>query len=167
MMPQQSVDDLVAQETVRLEECDQRLADLIACPPIKTTSIGRTQFDVRTCTCPVKARTDRDHAPDCQVQPVLDQGVVIAAIRERRLVGESLRRLRGADKPALPDPEVDGQVADALRYVRDIEADNRRLRDQVASLSEQLRFLSGAVPAELALDGPESVGARPGDAGPW
>ena len=40
--------------------------------PIKTTSIGRTQWDPRTCTCGVKGRTDRDHEPDCTVEPVVD-----------------------------------------------------------------------------------------------
>ena len=52
---------------------------------------------MRTCTCDVKAATNRDHDPGCEVQPVLDENTVIAAIRERRQIGESLRKLTGAD----------------------------------------------------------------------
>jgi hypothetical protein len=97
-LPQQNVEELIRGEEARLEQCDAQLARIIASPPIKTTSIGRTQWDVRTCVCETKAATSREHDSDCTVQPVLDQGVVIQAVKERRLIGESLRRLRGADK---------------------------------------------------------------------
>jgi hypothetical protein len=99
-IPQQSCEELVRSETARLEAIDAVLSEILARPPVKTTSIGRTQWDVRTCSCPTKARTDRDHDPDCQVQPVLAMEVVIAAAKERRQVGESLRRMRGADAQA-------------------------------------------------------------------
>lgn len=100
--PDQTVDEVRSQERTRLEAMDSRLSDIIARPPIKTTSIGRTQYDVRTCTCTVKGRTDEPHEPGCQVQPVLDETAVIAAIKERRQIGESLRRLTGADAAPLP-----------------------------------------------------------------
>ena len=71
-IPQASCEELIRQEEERLAEMDERLAQLIRTGAIKTTSIGRTQWDVRTCTCPTKGRTDRDHDSGCQVQPVLD-----------------------------------------------------------------------------------------------
>lgn len=95
--PDLTVDEIRAQEKTRLEQMDSRLNDIIAAPPIKTTSIGRTQWDPRTCGCGVRADTKREHAPDCPVKPVLDENTVIAAIKERRMVGESLRKLTGAD----------------------------------------------------------------------
>lgn len=54
-------------------------------PVIRSTSIGRVMYDPRTCTCTVKGRTDRDHAEDCTVEPVVDSGPVVAALRELRL----------------------------------------------------------------------------------
>ena len=98
--PDQTVDEVRRQEKTRLEQMDSVLTGIVASPPVKTTSIGRTQWDVRTCTCDVKAATNRDHAPDCQVQPVLDVGQVISAVQGRLAVGESLRKLVGADAVA-------------------------------------------------------------------
>ena len=89
-IPQASCEELIRQEEERLAEMDERLAQLIRTGAIKTTSIGRTQWDVRTCTCPTKGRTDRDHDSGCQVQPVLDEHLIISAIKERRALGESL-----------------------------------------------------------------------------
>jgi hypothetical protein len=109
-IPQASCSQLIRQEEERLAEMDARLSRLIETGAVKTTSIGRTQFDVRTCTCPTKARTDRDHDEDCQVQPVLDEHLIISAIKERRAVGESLRKLRGADAPAGPTTIIDARV---------------------------------------------------------
>jgi hypothetical protein len=101
--PDLTVDEIRRAERERLEAMDSRLAQIIAQAPVKTTSIGRTQWDVRTCTCDVKADTKKEHEPGCQVQPVLDEHAVIAAIKERRQIGESLRKLTGADAaPALP-----------------------------------------------------------------
>ena len=97
--PDLTVDQVRAQEKTRLEAMDSRLSDIIASPPIKTTSIGRTQWDPRTCTCGVRGDTKREHSADCPVQPVLDENTVIQAIKERRMVGESLRKLTGADAP--------------------------------------------------------------------
>ena len=108
--PDQSVDEVRRQEKTRLEVMDSRLSEIIGRAPVKTTSIGRTQWDVRTCTCEVKAATNRDHDPDCQVQPVLDENTVIAAIRERRQLGESLRKLVGADAPAGPTAILDART---------------------------------------------------------
>lgn len=138
-MPQQSVEELIRQETVRLESCDQKLADIIASPPIKTTSIGRTQFDPRTCTCETKASTSRDHADDCRVAPVLDEHAVIAAIKERRLVGESLRRLRGADRPQAVTPEEIALTEEATAYLVETVHRNRELSERCAGLEERLQ----------------------------
>ena len=116
--PDLTVDEIRRAERERLEAMDSRLSQLIATPPIKTTSIGRTQFDVRTCTCETKRKTDREHNPDCQVQPVLDENAVIAAIKERRMIGESLRRLTGADAP----PTVNGLTDEQLYALARVEA---------------------------------------------
>ena len=116
--PDLSVDEVRAQEKTRLEQMDSRLSDIISSPPIKTTSIGRTQWDPRTCTCGVRADTKREHADDCPVQPVLDENTVIAAIKERRMVGESLRRLTGTDAP----PAVNGLSDEQLYALAKVEA---------------------------------------------
>jgi len=107
--PDQTVDEIRRQEKTRLEQIDATFSQVIARPPIKTTSIGRTQWDVRTCTCPVKAATNRDHEPDCQVQPVLDVGALISAANGRIKAGESLRKLVGADAIG-PAPLIDART---------------------------------------------------------
>ena len=116
--PDQTVDDIRLQEKARLEQMDSRLSDIISSPPIKTTSIGRTQWDPRTCTCGVRADTKREHADGCPVQPVLDENAVIAAIKERRMIGESLRKLTGADAP----PAVDGFTEQQIYALARVEA---------------------------------------------
>jgi hypothetical protein len=152
MMPQQSLDELIAGETARLESCDQVLADIIVSPPIKTTSIGRTQYDVRTCTCDTKASTTRDHAEGCTVQPVLDQHAVISAIKERRLVGESLRRMRGADRPQTQTPDDMALAEEATAYLRAVADRNRQLTAQADHLTARLRMYEPL----LAIDPPRA-----------
>ena len=49
--PDQTVDEIRAQEKTRLEEMDSELARIIDRPPIRTTSIGRVMYDIRTCEC--------------------------------------------------------------------------------------------------------------------
>ena len=107
--PDLTVDEIRRAERERLEAMDARLSQIISVPPVKTTSIGRTQWDPRSCTCGVGGATNREHDPDCEVQPVLDENTVIQAIKERRMIGESLRRLTGADQPppAARDPLLD------------------------------------------------------------
>lgn len=139
-IPQASCEELIAQETARLEEIDATLAAIVERPPIRTTSIGRTQFDVRTCTCPTRARTDRDHDPDCQVQPVLDMGIVVQAAKARIAVGESLRRMRGADKP--PQPPRD-EIA--RQYAAAMAAATAKRDEELAELNG-LRALAAAIP---------------------
>jgi hypothetical protein len=139
-IPQASCEELIAAETARLEEIDATLSAIIAQPPVRTTSIGRTQWDVRTCTCPVKGRTDRDHDPDCQVQPVLDMGIVVQAAKARVTVGESLRRMRGADKaPQATRGEIERQYAEGMA------AATAKRQAELAELDE-LRALAAAIP---------------------
>jgi hypothetical protein len=132
-IPQSSCEELVRQEEAKLDELDSRLAAIASSPPVRTTSIGRTQWDVRTCTCSVKAATNRDHEPGCEVQPVLDMSVVIAAMKERRQVGESLRKMRGADRP----PPAAAFDPDQLRQIDEIRQEQAR------------RIAAGTTPAEL------------------
>jgi hypothetical protein len=132
-MPQATVEELIRSEEARLEMCDSVLASVIENPPVKTTSIGRTQWDPGTCTCPTRARTDIPHAETCEVKPVLDTGSVVSAVKERRLVGESLRRLRGADRtPAeeiLPDLTRELEAAKAYVFqIQDLQRENAALR---------------------------------------
>jgi hypothetical protein len=124
--PDLSVDEIRRAERERLEQMDSRLSVIISSPPIKTTSIGRTQWDPRTCTCGVRGDTKREHAADCPVEPVLDANSVIAAIKERRMVGESLRRLTGADEAPR------GIILDdrALRVMTEVAAARNQLEQQ-------------------------------------
>ena len=73
--------------------------------PIKTTSIGRVMYDVRTCVC------GAGNTPTTSLGALSGQwsmqGVVIAALRERRALGESYRRLVNADVPAPPSTVID------------------------------------------------------------
>jgi hypothetical protein len=110
----------------RLRSRWDEMEKIVRNKPIKTTSIGRTQWDPRTCTCDTRARTDRDHAPDCQVQPVLDEALVVSAVKERRMVGESLRRLTGADEAPR------GIILDdrALRVMTEVAAARNQLEQQ-------------------------------------
>lgn len=117
--PDQTVDEVRRQEKTRLEQMDSDLAAIIDRPPVKTTSIGRTQWDVRTCTCDVKAATNREHDPDCKVVPVLDVGQVTAAVRTRLALGESLRKLVGADA-ASGAPLVDARTQVMVTQWNDI-----------------------------------------------
>jgi hypothetical protein len=97
--PDQTVDEIRAQERTRLEQMDDRLADIITSPPLKTTAIGRVMTD-----------------PDTG-EPVRDMGAVISAIRERRQIGESLRKLTGADAPSARGPGLD---EDAIRMMAEV-----------------------------------------------
>ena len=116
---------------------DARLAQIIATPPVKTTSIGRTQWDPRTCTCGVGGATNREHDADCEVAPVLDENTVIQAIKERRMVGESLRRLTGADLVA--SERNQGLDADMQRQIDAIT--------QAAAARRGRLAIAGAPPA--------------------
>jgi hypothetical protein len=77
--PDLAVSEIRAAERERLEEMDATLAKIISSPPAKTTAIGKTVTD-----------------PDTG-EIVRDMSVVVASLRERRMVGESYRRLTGAD----------------------------------------------------------------------
>jgi hypothetical protein len=115
--PDLTVDEIRRNERERLEHMDSVLAAITTNVPVKTTSIGRTQWDPRTCSCPTRARTDRDHDPDCTVEPVLDVGQVTAAVRARLALGESYRRLVGADAQI---PRTDTFTEDAVRLMAEV-----------------------------------------------
>jgi hypothetical protein len=78
---------------------NSRLSDIITSPPLKTTAIGRVMTDPETG------------------EPVRDMGAVIATIRERRQIGESLRRLTGADTPP---SRSDGLNEDQVRLMAEV-----------------------------------------------
>lgn len=93
--PNLAVAEIRAAEAARLEQMDSVLAGIIASPPARTTAIGKTVVD-----------------PDTGLI-VRDMTAVIAAVRERRQVGESYRRLTSADAPPLA-PVVSEDYSRAL-----------------------------------------------------
>lgn len=95
-IPQASCEELIAQETARLEEMDAKLAEIIASPPVQHSAIGKVVVGL-------------------DGEPVRNMTVVIQALKERRMVGESLRRMRGADKAPQPGrDEIDRQYQAAM-----------------------------------------------------
>jgi hypothetical protein len=102
-IPQASCEELIRQEEAKLNELDSRLAAIAADPPIQHSAIGKPVIDPRSG------------------EPVRNMSVAIAAMKERRMVGESLRRMRGADKPAAPVFD-----ADQLRMVDEISRERAR-----------------------------------------
>jgi hypothetical protein len=113
-IPQASCEELIRQEEAKLEEIDSRLAAIAADPPIQHSAIGKPVIDPRSG------------------EPVRNMSVAIAAMKERRMVGESLRRMRGADKP--PAAVFD---AEQLRQMDEITRERAR------------RIAAGTAPAEL------------------
>ena len=101
--PDLAVKEIRAAERERLSEMDATLAGIVADPPVKVTAIGKTQYDD-------------------QGRPVKDMAVVISAIRERRQVGESYRRLTAAD--AAP-PRGAGLTEDQARIMAEVIAAQR------------------------------------------
>jgi hypothetical protein len=133
-MPKQTVDELVAEETARLEMCDAELSRIIEHPPLKTTAIGKVVLDPRTG------------------EYVVDKTVIISAIKERRLVGESIRRMRGADKPVtVATPDESAEFAEAMAFVGQITAEITQLRAANAALLAQVTELEGSAPADVVL----------------
>ena len=102
--PEEAERHLIAE---RLRSRWDELEKIVRNPPIRTTSIGRTQFDIRTCSCPTKARTDRDHADDCEVQPVLDMSAVTGAIKLQLAIEAQYRAMFGVDLGTRPGPLLD------------------------------------------------------------
>ena len=91
----------------RLRSRWDELEKIVKNPPIKTTSIGRTQFDPRTCTCGTGAATGQEHDPGCQVQPVLDMGTVSNAIKVQLSIEAQYRQMFGVDLGTRPGPVLD------------------------------------------------------------
>ena len=107
--PDLAVKEIRAAERERLSEMDAVLAEIVSDPPVKVTAIGKTQYDD-------------------QGRPVKDMGVVISAIRERRQVGESYRRLTAADVPAVTPPLIDARSVTLITEVRA----EQQARDRIA-----------------------------------
>lgn len=115
--------------------------------PIKTTSIGRTQWDPRTCNCGVKSRTDRDHAEDCTVEPVTDSSPIVAAMREVRLNDQYLDQLMAR----IEKPNEDEEMRNAIAYVNQVIAERDaaiaerdRAHVQITQMADELeRWYSG------------------------
>lgn len=76
--PDLAVTEIRAQERERLEEMDAKLAEIIASPPAQHSAIGKIVVD------------DEGNV-------VRNMSIVVQALKERRMVGESYRRLCGAD----------------------------------------------------------------------
>lgn len=120
-IPQASCEELIRHEEQRLEAMDAKLAEIIAHPPVQHSAIGKVVLGL-------------------DGEPVVNMTVVIAAIKERRMVGESLRKLRGADKPAQTSKE---------EAERQLEAHMAPIRAQRAADEAELagyRALAAAIP---------------------
>jgi hypothetical protein len=91
----------------RLRSRWDELEKIVRNPPIKVTSIGRTQWDPRTCTCPTGARTDQAHDDGCRVEPVLAMGEVTNAIRTQLAIEQQYRQMFGVDLATRPGPLLD------------------------------------------------------------
>lgn len=146
--PHRNAEQWRSEHVEQLQAEYARLGQIIGKPPIKTTSIGRTQWDPRTCTCGAKGAPD--HAESCGVQPVLDERAVIAAITERRQIGESLRRLLGVDLGAGHAAEAESADYDELmEWARGIVARNAELTRQNGELLRQLSAVRGLSAPEI------------------
>jgi len=122
--PDLAVTEVRAAEAARLEEMDATLAGIIAAPPARTTAIGKTVTD-----------------PDTGAT-VRDMSVVVAAVRERRMLGESYRRLCGADAPAsigiaLDDRQV-RMMAETIVRQRDLDTQAPRVPLQLPPAYHQM-----------------------------
>jgi hypothetical protein len=122
--PEEAQRQLIA---ARLRSRWDELEKIVARPPIKTTSIGRTQWDPRTCTCGVKGDTKREHDADCPVQPVLDMAAVTAAIKTQLAVEAQYPQMFGVDLATRPGPAFDEA---ALLKLAEIRVAQRQLAAQ-------------------------------------
>jgi hypothetical protein len=105
--PDQTVDEVRRQEKTRLEQMDSVMAGIIANPPLRGTATGAVMLDIRSCSCGSRSDKRRDHTEDCEIVPVVDAAAIIRASSERRALGESLRKLVGADAPQGPSVVID------------------------------------------------------------
>jgi hypothetical protein len=125
-----------SERTRQLRGKYDELEKLTRRPPIKTTSIGRTQYDPRTCTCQVRGRTDIPHAEDCKVQPVLDEHLTVSAAREQRLI---LAQLAKEEKEQVASEEEQQQMmSDILGAFQEAYAEVDQLKIQVRDLKSRL-----------------------------
>lgn len=141
-----TVDEVRRQEKTRLEQMDSELSRIISSPPIRSTSIGRVMYDPRTCEC--GAGNTPDHEPGCPVEPVLDLGQVTSAIRTRLALGESLRKLTGADAPAASTVAV---VDNSTRILAEI--------NQFHAVHPGYRRTPGGIPPGVEVQGPAAITA--------
>jgi hypothetical protein len=162
--PDLTVDEIRRAERGRLEVMDSRLAQIISRPPGRTTSIGRTQFDVRTCTCDVKADTKREHEPGCKVQPVLDEHAVIAAHQRTPPSRQGLRRLTGADLTRLQNAGLNQDQVRAMAEVIVAQRDRTQQAPlQLAPLPDSYHALTPEQQARLQIERqPGGLRARSG-----
>lgn len=121
--PEEAQRQLIA---TRLRSRWDELEKIVQHPPIRTTSIGRVQFDPRTCSCGLEKSnsTTQEHAPDCNVQPVLDMAAVTGAIKTQLAVEAQYRAMFGVDLATRPGPGFD---EDALLKLAEIRVAQRQL----------------------------------------
>jgi hypothetical protein len=120
-IPQASCEELIRQETARLEEMDAKLAEIIATPPVQHSAIGKVVVGL-------------------DGEPVRNMTIVIQALKERRMVGESLRRMRGADKAPQP---AHGEIG--RQYQAAMDAARAKRAAELAEL-DGYRALAAATP---------------------
>lgn len=134
----------------RLRSRWDEMEKIVRNPPIKTTSIGRTQWDPRTCTCGVKGDTGRDHSADCKVEPVLDSHAAINAVATQLKIEQQYRQMFGVDLGAQPEAQARTSMQDSLAGLRTVrEAELAELRQLRAENAELRARLPRAVPGEI------------------
>lgn len=126
--PEETQRHLIA---TRLRQKWDELQRIVDRPPIKSTSIGRVMWDPRSCTCGVHGDTKRDHAPDCEVEPVLAMNDVVGAIKAQLAVEQQFRAMFGTDLAARPGPVLDDH--ERIKWA-EIQLAHRQLSAQAPAL---------------------------------
>lgn len=134
-IPEPDVAAIRSEERIKLEAMDAELARIIAHPQPALTAAGKTVI-----------------GPDGDI--VLDQSVMVRAIAERRKIGESLRKMCGADRPyVMPRNEARESIDEWLVQI-----------DRDAALAREARAVDAEVVSPRAID-PPAIGQA--DAGSW
>lgn len=116
-----------AKEKLRLESMDEELAKIVAEPPPALTAAGKIVYQPGTETFERDADgnlvLDKYSKPIITGgEPIVDKSVVVRAIAERRKVGESYRKMIGADAETTQNIHIVEQRAESQRALEALRA---------------------------------------------